>query len=165
MEVDMKEFLFGILALLLLSLPLIGDERGKEPNKPIGFRVVETKSEVREALPGINKVPEADRERVMFWIRLQSLNAGIGNEEIWLKQNNGDVVEIWKAIPEDWEPNREELMKAEEAFKLSTMSKDSKTKVEKVAPTEETPPPIEDTPSEAMDDETPSEAVDEEPLE
>lgn len=145
----MKEIVVAIIALLVLSLPLFGDGHGTEPEerKMPSMQVVQPEVEETQTLPGIEKVPEDQRERVEFWVRLNALKAGMKNPAEWLKETGGDLGAIIAKIPEDWEPNPEELKKAEENLK----PKKTEGKIPLVAPGISTEPAAE-TPAEAVDD-------------
>jgi hypothetical protein len=154
----MKEIIVALVAFLILALPLFAEgEEGKIEKRPMpNVQMTQPDEPVSKALPGIEQIPVEDRENVVFWVRLQSLKAGIDNPEIWLKHNGGDLKAIAAKIPEDWEPNPEELKKAEEALKST--SKDGKVRLEKQEVSAETPA---ETPAEAVDDGEIPEAVEE----
>ncbi len=145
----MKEIFFAIIALLVLTLPLFADGHGTEPEerKMPSMQVVQPEAEENETLPGIEKVPEDQRERVEFWVRLNALKAGMKNPAEWLKEIGGDLGAVIEKIPEDWEPNPEELKKAEDRLK----PRKTEDKIPIVAPGK-TAQPAAETPAEAVDD-------------
>lgn len=145
----MKEIVVSIIALLVLSLPLFADGHGTEPEerKMPSMQVVQPEVEENQTLPGIEKVPEDQRERVEFWVRLNALKAGMKNPAEWLRKSGGSLGDIIAKIPEDWEPNPEELKKAEENLK----PKKTDGKIPLMAP-ERSAEPVAETPAEAVDD-------------
>jgi len=145
----MKEIFFAIIALLVLTLPLFADGEGEKPleRKMPSLQVVEPEVEETQTLPGIEKVPEDQRERVELWVRLNALKAGMDNPAVWLREAGGDLGAIIEKIPEDWEPNPEELKSAEEKLK----PKETDGKIPLVAPGKTTQPAAE-TPAEAVDE-------------
>ncbi len=142
----MKRLILLLMVVAIAVAPLFAEEAKGETTTQGETEELQTTSPVTEAYPGMSKVPKADRERVMAWIRLQAVKDGVMPISDWVEQKGGDASVIAHQIPANWEPDAEELHEAEFQLKMSRKGDEPRRETPKMRelkmpPTETVDPP------------------------
>ncbi|MGC9315337.1 MAG: hypothetical protein ACP5G4_06890 [bacterium] len=141
----MKRTILLLMVVAIAVAPLFAEEAKGETTTQAETEELQATSST-EAYPGMSKVPKADRERVMAWIRLQAVKDGVLPISDWVEQKGGDASVIANQIPETWEPDAEELREAEFQLKMSRKGDEPRRETPKMRelkmpPTESAQPP------------------------